>query len=155
VTEKKIKDIVSQKAFELFNSGIAHDPFVQKDGKVRRPIPIYGPDSDISSWFVGVTVKDKIVGFMQLDKDLTLIRYSTFQRHPSTIEGCPNAHTWLDPNYIVERARTKASRADKLATPFLSYDRSPSRLAWVVKATDKKGHMKKIFVAGDFVYLSD
>lgn len=154
MTENNSKKRVHQRAIELFKGGITKPSLVQKHGKVEKPIPIHGPKGDIVSWFVGITMSDKLVGYIQLDSDLMVMRYSTFQRNPSSLEGCPEARTWLDPDYIKERSRTEASPDDDLEPPFLSYDRSISRIVWVVKAKGKSGDVKKIFVAGDFVYLS-
>lgn len=144
---------VHREAIRLFRSGIAQNPFVQNLGLVERPIPVSGPESEIASWFVGITIEDRLVGFMQFDTDLRLMRYSTFQRQASSIEDCPKKKTWLDPAYIKERARSKASPEDKLSPPYLTYDRSPSRIVWAVKAENRNGHARTIYVAGDFVYL--
>lgn len=155
MTENNFKKQVHQRAVKLFKGGITLNPLVQKRGRVEKPIPIYGPKREIVSWFVGVTISDRLVGFIQFDSNLKLMRYSTFQRDPSSLEGCPKARTWLDPNYIKERSRTKASIDDDLEPPFLSYDRNISRIVWVVQAKEKSGHVKTIFVAGDSVYLSN
>ena len=153
MTENNFKKRVHQRAVELVKGGITQNPIVKKGGRVEKPIPIYGPERDIVSWFAGITISDRLVGFIQFDCNLKLMRYSSFQRDPSSLEGCPNTRSWLDPNYIKERARTKASPDYDLEKPFLSYDRNISRIVWVVKAKEKSGHVKTIFVAGDFVYL--
>jgi hypothetical protein len=146
---------VLRKAIELFKAGVAQDNLVQKKGKVEKPIPIYDEQKNIVSWFVGLTVTNKLVGFIQLNSNLELMRYSTFQRRPKSLEGCPESKTWLDPKYIKERARCKASPGDILKKPFLSFDQNITRIVWVVNAVDKTGNVKKIFAAGDFVYLSN
>jgi hypothetical protein len=152
---KDLLERVHKKAISLFKYGIAQSPLVQDSGKTEKPIPIYGPDHEIVSWFVGITVKDRLAGFMQFNADLRLLRYSTFQRHASTLKDCPKKETWLDPTYIAERARTKASPEDELSPPFLTYDHHLSRIVWAVEAKDRRGQSKRILVAGDFVYLAD
>lgn len=155
MTSKSLLERVHKKAITLFKSGIAQNPLVQDLGKVEKPIPIYGLKNEIVSWFVGITIKDRLVGFIQFDADLRLMRYSTFQRHASTLKDCPKKRTWLDPTYIMERARTKALPEDELSLPFLTYDRNLSRIVWAVAAKNKRGKVKTIFVAGDFVYLAE
>lgn len=103
---------------------------------------------------MGVVVDDKLVGFMRFQDDLTLLGYSSFQRQPDSIDECPDAKTWLDPNTILELAKSAAMPSDHLEQPFLSYDQHPSRLAWAVRATGNQGEDKLIFVAGEFVYLN-
>jgi len=140
---------------ELFNRGITQNPFVQQHGRIEIPIPVYGHEKDIESWFIGITISDKLVGFIQLNSDFELLRFSSFQRDPTSLDGCPIASSWLDPEYILERSRSIASQDDALEPPFLSYDRNITRLAWKVIAEEKSGHKKTILIAGDFVYLAD
>lgn len=154
MTNEAARKNVRKKAQGFFDSGITQNEFVQKGGKIENPIPILDPDGKLNSWFVGVVMQSKLVGFMQLSQDLVLMRYSTFQRHPLSIDQCPDVRTWLDRGYILERARTAVAQSDTLEHPFLTYDRSPSRIAWAVRTTDRRGQKKLIFVAGDYVYLS-
>lgn len=149
------KDIlreIHKRAAKLFESGIVRNALVQSLGKVQTPIPIHEPGNNINSWFVAITAKDRIVGFMQFGRDLKLMRYSTFQHDPTSLKGCPKKEVWLDPNHIMKRARTKASPSDRLSSPFLTYDRNPSRIVWRVKVRSKNGRVRSIFVAGDLVY---
>jgi hypothetical protein len=88
-----------------------------------------------------------------LDANSQLIRYSTFQRRPGSIEGCPSAEFWLDKATITNKARTLAVAGETLTQPVLSYDRSPSRLAWLVKAVNPEGQVRAIYVTGDYVYV--
>lgn len=151
----EVSEQIFQKAVELFKAGVAQDNLVQKRGKVEKPIPIYDEQENIVSWFVGVTITDKLVGFMQFDSSMELMRYATFQRRAESLEACPESKTWLDPKHIKERARRHASPGDTLKRPFLSFDKNITRIVWVVKAVDKTGTAKKILVAGDFVYMSN
>jgi hypothetical protein len=152
---KSVQKHIYKVARKLFESGVTHDTFVQKAGKVEKPIPVHDPDGDLVSWFVGITVSDRLAGFMQFGTDASLMRYSTFQRHTSSLEGCPPASAWLDPKYIKKRARTRASRGDVLSRPYLTYDRNLSRLVWVVNVKSKRGKVKTIYVAGEYVYLPE
>ncbi len=154
VDENLLKE-VNEKAIGLFKSGIAQDRVVQKSGKVERPIPIQGPGGEIVSWFVGITVGQRLAGFMQFKDDLTLMRYSTFQRHASSLDSCPIADTWLNPSRVLEMAKTKACPTDDLESPFMTYDCNLTRIVWAVRATSNDGERAMIFVAGEYVYLSD
>ena len=148
-----VHQAVLKKVQLIFNSGIGQSSLVNKSGKIQNPIPINNLDGTLNSWFVAVVIKSKIVGFMQLSQDLALLRYSSFQRNPLIIDDCPEAQTWLNKNYIFERAKEKSSPTDKLEPPFLSYDKSPERITWIVRVTNSIGRKKLIFVAGDYVYL--
>ncbi|MGH3130255.1 MAG: hypothetical protein ACRDNX_05520, partial [Gaiellaceae bacterium] len=67
-------------------------------------------------------------------------------------EALPAAGDWLDPSRILERAKTRAQADERLSPPLMTYDRSPERLVWAVRATDPAGRERTIFVAGDTVY---
>ena len=141
---------IQEKALLLFRTGITQDSLVERLGTVEKAIPIYGPGLNIVSYFVGITVKDKIVGFMQFNLKYRLMRYSTFQRHKGSLEGCPLAKSWLDSNYILSLAKTKISPCRELMTPYLTYDKEITRVVWAVKTRNE--HMRTIYVAGKYVY---
>jgi hypothetical protein len=151
-TRNKVYD----KAVELLSTGvlIENNPLIQEFGKVETPIPIYDLENRIASWFVGITVRDRIVSFLQFDDNLTFMRYSTFLHKNDSVEGCPKSFTWLKPTYIQKLARAKASPDDKLSAPFMTYDKNPSRIVWAVRASDIHGRIKTILVCGTFVYLN-
>lgn len=146
---------VRKKAKGLFDAGIAQSEVVQKNGKITDPIPILNQDGTVNSWFVGIVALGKLAGYMQLSPDLVLMGYSTFQRNPLNLDSCPDAKTWLDKDYIMDRARTTITESDELEQPFLTYDENPTRIAWAVTATNKQGRKKTILVAGDYVFQKD
>jgi hypothetical protein len=131
------------------------DSLVRSSGQILEPVAIRHPSGDgLAGWFIGVGSGDRLLGFFQLAPDLTFHRFSSFQRRPGSLEGCPPVADWLDPARIQEKARARAEAGDHLAEPFLSYDRNPDRLAWVVRAVDDQGREKALFVAGDTVYAA-
>ena len=143
----KIQNEVHEKLVQYLRSGLSVEvnKLVTKFGNVQIPIPIYDVEGKIVSWFVGVTIRDRIVSFLQFDKNLRTMRYSTFLNKDSYVESCPKAFTWLDPKYIQEQARKKASPDDKLMQPFMTYDGSLSRIVWAVKVSRKAGSPKDNF----------
>ena len=151
MSDNEIQRIFS-KAENLLKSGIAQDDLVTKKGVIEEPIPVLGVDDALSSWFVGVTVDDFIVGFMQFDSDSTFIRYSTFQRHPSSLDGCPLAEHWLDSEYIMSKVKDWTKPHEAISAPFLSYDKHPTRLVWMVRVEGRNGKLKTVCVAGEYVY---
>jgi len=144
---------VKKTAIKLFNYSIVNDRFVKTNGKIEKPIPILETSGKINSWFVGITVNKKLASFMQIDDDLNLLRYSSFQRTPNSIEGCPEADIWLSPKKILKLAKTKADKGDSLSDPILTYDQNPSRIVWSIIARKKNGKTSTIYVAGEYVYV--
>lgn len=146
------EDVVYQHAQRLFSQGAPRDSLVLGEGKLARPIPVYSPQGKVHSWFVAVTVEDKIVGFFQLSSALALLRYASFQRHPGSIAGCPSSETWLNPDQIMARANTLAQPGDTMEHPYLTYDQNPDRLAWAVNVRAPSGATRVILVAGEYAY---
>ncbi|HEV8286430.1 MAG TPA: hypothetical protein VGQ09_19110 [Chitinophagaceae bacterium] len=144
---------VYNKAIELFKSSIVNDSLVKTKGKVETPIPILEASGNINSWFVGITVDKTLAGFLQIENNLSLLRYSSFQRTPNSLQGCPSADVWLNPKKIISLARTKATKDDSLSPPILTYDQNPSRIVWSIIATSKSGKKRIIYVAGEYVYV--
>lgn len=149
--DKEIKRVY-RRAVELFKSGIAEDVMVSANGNVETPIGIVNPDGDIDSWFVGVTIGDKLVGHMRFDVELRFMHYSSFLHRSRSVDECPLAKDWLDSNTVLDLARTVVAPEDELMEPFFSYDRSPARIAWIVKFKDKDGKVGTVYVTGKYVY---
>lgn len=140
-------------ALRVLSSGLLQTPVEGGAGRVEEPVPIWVPeDEEIAGWMVGIAVEDRLAGFLQLAADRVFRRYASFQRYPPSLEGCPALADWLDRSRIADRARSKAKPGEELAEPFLTYDQNPDRLAWAVRATDRKGNSATIWVAGEFVY---
>lgn len=125
---------------------------VRREGKVAEAIAIRTPDGTLHSWFVAVTVNDRIVGFFQLLPDLTPIRWSTFQRREDSLAACPPAAHWLDRAAIRDRAAALAGGDETAGPPALSYDRVPDRIAWAVPLVSADGATRTVFVAGAAVW---
>ena len=85
--QKDLIQKIHSLAKDLLKSNIAQDDFVTRKGVVNRPIPIIGPDGRKTSWYVGITIDAYLVGYLQFDTSLNLMRYSTFQRHPSSTDN--------------------------------------------------------------------
>lgn len=140
-------------AARVLASGLVQTSLARGSGEVLEPVPVHTPDGgEIAGWFIGIAADGRLAGFLQLAADLVFRRYSSFQRRPPSLEGCPEVADWLDQSQILDRARTRATAGEKLAEPFLTYDQNPDRLVWAVGATDPQGRESTIYVAGDFVY---
>jgi hypothetical protein len=111
-----------------------------------EPIPVRTALDELDSWFVPVTAEDELHGFLQLEPDLRLHRYSTFPPER------PSAASWLDPKTIIGRARTAVGENERLEQPSLSFHGSRDRLAWRVPLADRRA---SVYVVGAEVYLGE
>ncbi|HUN07120.1 MAG TPA: hypothetical protein PLQ56_10995 [Aggregatilineales bacterium] len=144
---------ILDKALKLINSGQIGDSLIRHRGKVEQPIVVVDADDKPESWFVGVIVDERIAGFLQLDLHGRLRRYSSFQRRSETLEGCPPAKDWLDPETILGLVRARVDPGATLSVPTLSYDRSPDKIVWRINIVDQSGQASTVFVAGNYAYF--
>jgi hypothetical protein len=136
-------------AAEAARRQLVDDPLALR-APLADPLPVLTPAGNLDSWFVALTAEDRIVGFFQLEPDLQVHRYSSFQSTRGSVDGCPPAAAWLDRAEIGERARASAGGDQELGEPILSYDGSRDRLAWRVPVLGGPG---AVFVAGEHAYL--
>jgi hypothetical protein len=151
VTEEPLPDdaaAVRDAAVGQLRRALAEDP-VRRTAAVGEPLPVRSPRGELDSWFVPVVMGDVLVGFALLERTLVLRRWSTFQRRAGSLDGCPPAASWLDPDRV---ARVAAGVAADTAgsPPYLSYDGSPDRLAWAVPLPGGR----TVYVAGDAAWVS-
>lgn len=136
----------------LIKSGEMGGATIRKSGRVEQPIPVLAPSGNLHSWFVPVTVGELLAGFFEFQPDLTLMRYSSFQRHEESLEGCPASELWINANAIQRRVENTAHPGEKVLELFLTYDRTPSYLAWKAVLASPDGAIRTVHVAGDSVW---
>jgi hypothetical protein len=129
------------------------DSVVRKKGKANAPIPVHTPDGkNVVSWFVGITVGDRIASFLQFNGAGKLIRYSSFQRESKSVEECPKADTWLKSSHVKNRGKSIVGKDALVKKPYLSYHQNITRLAWIVRVIEKDGIERLVYVVGDSVF---
>ena len=127
-------------------------PLLPEKARPGAAIPIRDAHGELHSWFVPVLVEDQLAGFFRVDPQGRDWRWSSFQRRPDTLAGCPAASLWLDLEAIRQRALSLALPNEVAQTPQLSFDRIPDRLAWRVRLQSPSGDWRDIFVAGTAVW---
>lgn len=140
-------------AQKLLCSGMIGSDLIITSGRIETPIAVQAPSGRLHSWFVPVTVGDQLAGFFQFQVDGTFMRYSSFQRSASDLAGCPPTADWLDPKRILARAEVQRQTDETSSKPFLTFDRSPDRLAWAVPLINTHGDVRLVYVAGKAVYV--
>ena len=144
--------VIAQQAERLLRSGVAQDTLVARQGRAAPPLAIVAPGGAAAGWFVGIVVTDQLAGFLQFTVAGQLLRYSSFQRRPGSLAGCPMTAEWLDPTTIKQYAQAQAQPGEALGEPVLTYDQAPTRLVWAVPTTLPDGQAGTIYVAGSYVY---
>jgi hypothetical protein len=135
-----------QRAVDLLRSGaLGADP-LPAGFRIGDALPIESPKGRLHAWWAPVLDADRLDGYVTLRPDLTLLGFSRFG-------GNVGASAWLDPAAIRARARTVARAGESAGEAFLSFDGSPSRIAWAVELVHKKaGTSRTVFVAGEAVW---
>jgi hypothetical protein len=142
------------RAEDLLRSRTIGDAPVNASGRVESPVAVLTPSGQLHSWFVPVTVGDRLAGFVQFMPDGAFMRFSSFQRRAGDLAGCPVAADWLDSNRIKGRAEALRRPDETSGDPFLTYDKVPDRLAWAVPLTGADGTARLVYVVGETVYES-
>ena len=123
--------------------GAVDDP-AARAAEPAAALPVAAPGGGaLDSWFVPLADAGRLAGFLQLDPDLGLRRFSSFARPP-------DAASWIDTDAISPRARAAAGPEPQLGEPVLTYDAHPDRIAWAVPIADGSG--RAVFVAGDHAW---
>lgn len=143
---------ILKRARKALRSGESGGVTVLESGEVQQPIPVLKPGGKLHSWFVPVTVGDLLAGFFEFQPDATLMRYSSFQRHEGSLEGCPTAESWIDETAIRRRVENNARPGEKAREQFFTYDRAPSRLSWAVLLESPDGTTRTVHVAGNMMW---
>lgn len=135
-------------ARQALESGVADEPLAE--GAELRPVAVETPERTPAGWVVGVVVGDRLAGFVQLDAGLRFRRYASFAR-AAGLEGSPSADDWLDRDTVLARARERLWPGESVADLYLGYDRSPDRVAWIVRVAGPEGEERTLLVAGEDV----
>jgi hypothetical protein len=130
-------------AAETLRHKVVTDP-AAISATLETPLQVVTPEGHLDSWFVALTIEKELIGFLQLEPDLTLHRYSAF-------EPPQPASAWLEPQAIRARARSAAAEGDELSEPVLTYRGNRDRLAWSVPIRNRTS---TIYVAGDYVEVA-
>jgi hypothetical protein len=124
-------------------AGMADEPRAEE--AELRPLPIQSPEREPAGWLVGVLVGERLAGFVQLDSGLGFRRYASFAG-----EG-PLARDWPDPETVLARATAALAPGESVEDLYLGYDKSPDRIAWVVRVAGPQGEARTLLVTGDEV----
>jgi len=146
------KSRVQEQARSLLRGGMFGSTLVAASGRAEAPIAVQTPEGRLHSWFVPVTVGNQLAGYFQFLPDLTLMSYSSFQRKDDSLDGCPVAESWTDPDTIRGLAGRLSRPGETAGRPYLTYDRAPSRLAWGVPLISPDGTQRTVLVAGQAVW---
>ena len=150
-TEHKAPEI-SDAARQLLAGGDFGGEPLRRSATVERALPVLATGGVLHSWFVPVTVGDRLAAFFQFLPDGTLMRFSSFQRRPDKFDDCPASAGWLDRDRIQERVAAQKRSDETIGEPFLTFDRVPDRLVWAVPLAKKNGEARLLYVAGASVY---
>ena len=143
---------ISKRAEALLRSGEIGSAVVRETGRIGAPIPVLTPERQRHSWFVPIAAGDRLAGFLQLLPDLTVLRYSSFQRREDRLDGCPPAELWIDTEKIRRVAQEKARPGETAGEPYLTYDRVPSRLVWAIPLSTTGGATRTLYIAGRAIW---
>lgn len=143
---------IRRTAVRLLADGGVGDGPLQRLAAVGQPVPVAGADGALDSWFVPVTVGDRLGGYFRFTAAGDFSSFSAFPRRGERFDDCPLAADWLDSDRIAARAERLRRHGETAAPPFLSFDGTPDRLAWAVRLVRPDGSERLVYVAGSSVF---
>jgi hypothetical protein len=153
MTRQRCADSITELARNLLRNESTGGVLAATSGRLEPAVAVRAPDDGLlHSWYLPVTIDNRLIGFFQFLPEGTLMRYSSFQRHEGDISACPLATEWLDPVSIRKSAEAYRQPGESTGKPFLTYDRSPDRIVWAVPFTRANGKTRLVHVAGRTVY---
>jgi hypothetical protein len=153
IRNERVAADIARQARRLLAEGTSGDEELRQAGTAGHALAVAAPDGRFHSWFVPVTVGDRLAAFFQFLPDGTLMRFSSFPRRSKGFAGYPMAADWLDPNRVRAHAEPQRRIDETIGEPWLTFDRSPDRLVWAVPLTDANGTARLIYDAGGAVYM--
>jgi hypothetical protein len=139
-------------AARLLAAGQPAGERLRESGRIGEALAVTDPAERLRFWFVPVIVEARIAGYFRAEADLSDWRWSSFQRRPDTLAGCPPAALWLDEEGIRQRAQALAQPGEIATAARLSYDQVPDRIVWIVHLRTPLGEERLICVAGQSVW---
>ena len=118
---------------------------------VGTPLRIRDEHGRDHGWFVPLVDHQRILGFVDLDRDLVHRRTSWFASRPGSDTHPPPVGWWLDRDVVQQHARPALDDDERMGDPYLSFDTVPDRLAWAVPVSGPSGD-RIVFVAGAAVW---
>jgi len=97
---------------------------------------------------VPVVQQSCIFGYFACSLDGKIEEFVSFCDTLTDIQACPMARIWLDQRVVVQTALDHVPQLQNIQQIFLSFDKTPNRLAWRVLGTDENDHPLSIFVMG-------
>lgn len=132
----------------IFESGIAGDPLIEREGNLGEALPVNHPGGGIAGWMAPITAGPHLLGLIQLTADMGFLRFAGFQNRRGDVFGCPLAADWLNSETILDRVRSEMPDCDWSSEPVLTYDRNVTRLCWEIVGRNRDGGSITIHVEG-------
>lgn len=148
----KAHDPAVEAARRAIAAGMAGEALEQTRCRLLRPLAVEHPSGGIHSWLVPVVARGRLLALVQIGSDYELLRVTSFQRHPGSVQDVPSAPAWLSLDRVRALAASIARSDETLGEPTLTYDQVPDRVGWRVEATAPNGSQRVIFVAGEVAY---
>jgi len=132
------------------------DPMFEpwKQSVLGDPILVRTVEEEPSYWSVPVILKEKVIGFIDIEGDGTISRYGHFYESPDNLSECPTTLTRITAEEVVELAEeiTVKYPDAEVSKPIFVHDGAKSKIAWMLKIEKKGEIISRVFVSGRYVY---
>jgi hypothetical protein len=119
------------------------------------PILVRTLEEEPSYWTVPVIFKEKVIGFIDIDRNESIPRYGIFGcGKTDNLSACPSVLTFTTPEEAVELAKNITAKYPdaKVSAPIFVHGDEKGHTAWMLKVEKEEKIISRVFVAGNNVY---
>ncbi|MCK4475300.1 MAG: hypothetical protein KAU16_01070 [Methanophagales archaeon] len=150
------KDAAKKIAKSKFGLVQEEDPMFEpwKQSVLGDPILVRTVEEEPSYWSVPVILKEKVIGFIDVEGDGTISRYGHFYESPDNLSECPTTLTRITAEEAVELAEEITAKYPdaEVSKPIFVHDGAKSKIAWMLKMEKNGEIISRVFVSGRYVY---
>ncbi|MCX9011956.1 MAG: UPF0228 family protein [Candidatus Methanoperedens sp.] len=118
------------------------------------PVLVRTLEGEPSYWIVPVTFKDRIIGYIDVDKNKSIPRYGQFCEKPELLSACPSILVTPEEAAGMAKNITTKYPGANVSVPILVYDGDPGNAVWMLKVEEEGKIISRIYVTpvAGFVY---
>lgn len=119
-----------------------------------EPFLVHDVDKSPSFWIVPVMSQKKVLGYIEVALDGSILGHSYLYQNPDMLDECPDTATRLTSQQVLIQAESvlKTYANMEIDEPFFVHDGPRSRLAWMIEVHSKNRLISRVFATPGYIY---
>jgi hypothetical protein len=125
-----------------------------RDAIVGNPVLVRTIELEPSYWIVPTVLHGKILGYIEVDPDGSVLGHAYFYQSSDDLQSCPNVVTQLNAEEAYRQAEAIRNTyfGTEFSEPIFVHDDSHDRLAWMIEIRIEGEVVSRVFVTPGYVY---